>query len=123
MRAQVFQILMRLGKALAGRPLAFVEIRHRVETKTIDAEIEPEFKDAQDFAMHARVVEIQVGLMRIESVPVISAGYRIPGPVGRLEILENDPRVLVFLGCVAPDIEFAIRTARLGAARFLEPLM
>ena len=71
--------------------------------------------------MHLRVIEIQIGLMRVEAVPVISLRHRIPRPVGGLEILENDARFLVLLRRIAPDIQIAFRRARRGAARFLKP--
>ncbi len=59
--------------------------------------------------------------MGVEPVPVVRLGHRIPGPVGRFEVLENDPRVLVLVGCVTPDVEVPPGGARLGPARPLEP--
>jgi hypothetical protein len=35
--------------------------------------------------------------MGIEAVPVVGVGHRIPGPVRRLEVLEDDARVAVLL--------------------------
>ena len=71
--------------------------------------------------MYRRVIEIQVGLMRVEAVPVISLRYRIPRPVRCFEILKDDPRFLVFFRCIAPNIDVALRRARRGATRFLKP--
>ena len=56
---------------------------------------------------NVRVVEVQIGLVRIEAMPVISLRDRIPGPVGSFEILEDDARLFVFLRRVAPDVEIA----------------
>ena len=61
--------------------------------------------------------------MRVEAVPVIGLGDRIPAPVRRLEILEDHPGVPVPLGGVAPDIEVAFRAARREHAGALEPGM
>ena len=59
----------------------------------------------------------------IEPVPVVLICDGIPGPVGRLEVFEDDARVLVFVVRVAPYIEVARRTARSRAARALKPGM
>ena len=97
MRAQRLQKLMRLRQVLAVGALALVEIGHGVEPHAVDAQLEPEIDDRQDRFPDRRVVEIQVGLMRVEAVPVIGLGHRVPAPVRGLEILEDDPGVLVLL--------------------------
>src|SRR6516225_1678595 len=61
--------------------------------------------------------------MRIEAVPVVRLGDRIPGPVGKLEVLEDDPRFLVALGRVTPDVKITVGAARRRAARALKPWM
>ena len=65
----------------------------------------------------ARIVEVQVGLVRIEAVPVIGLGDRVPGPVGRLGVDEDDARAGVLLVGVGPDVEVALGRARLARAR------
>ena len=55
----------------------------------------PEVDDPKHRLAHRRVVEVQVGLVRVEAVPVVGLGDRIPGPVRGLEVLEDDPRLLV----------------------------
>ena len=41
---------------------------------------------------HLRVVEVEVGLVRIEAMPEIGAGHRVPGPVRLLGVDEDDAR-------------------------------
>ena len=73
--------------------------------------------------LHFRIVEVQIGLVRIKTVPVIGLGDGIPGPIGGLEVFENNPRLLIALLAVAPDVKFARAAARLGLARALKPGM
>ena len=75
---------MRLGKVLVVRALTLDEVGHRIEAKPIDAELQPESHHAQHRLEHLRIVEVQIGLMRIEAVPVIGIGDRVPGPVRAL---------------------------------------
>ena len=70
---------------------------------------------------HVRVVEVQVGLMVEEAVPVVGAGHRVPGPVRRLGVREDDARALVAAAGVAPDVVVALGRAGRRAARRLEP--
>ena len=71
--------------------------------------------------MDLRVVEVQVGLMRVEAVPIVGFGHRIPRPVRGLEVFENDARFLVFFRRIAPDIHVAFGRTGRCAARFLKP--
>src|SRR5690349_11449472 len=59
--------------------------------------------------------------MRVEAVPVVRLRERIPRPVRRLVVLEDDARVLVLRRRVAPHVEVALGRAGRGAARALEP--
>ena len=77
----LFQDRMSLGQVFVAGALALDEIRHRVEAEPIDAEVEPETHDTDDFVQHPRIVKIQIGLMRVEAVPVIGLRHWIPGPV------------------------------------------
>ena len=71
-----------------------------------------------------RVVEVEVGLVAEEAVPVVRLGDRVPGPVRGLGVLEDDPRVARSApGRVAPHVEVALRAARRRAAGALEPRM
>ena len=61
--------------------------------------------------------------MRVEAVPVIGVGDVVPRPVGRLEVFENNSRVLVALVGFAPYVKLTSRGARPSAPRALEPWM
>ena len=112
---------MRLRQVFAARPFALIKIRNGVEPQTVDAHVQPEIEHLLHGLVHRRVIEIQIRLVRIEAMPVIRLRHRIPRPVRSLEIFEDDPRFLVFLRRIAPDIEIALRRSRRSAPRFLEP--
>ncbi len=67
---------------LVAGALALDEVGNGVEPEPVHAIGEPEFHDADDGAHHVRVVEVEIGLMTEEAMPVVGLGYRIPGPVG-----------------------------------------
>src|SRR5437667_12378680 len=54
-------------------------------------------------------------------MPVVGAGDGVPTPVGRLEILEDEPGLFVALGTVAPDVEVPPGAAWFGGTGALEP--
>jgi hypothetical protein len=112
-----------LGQVLAARALALVEIGDGVEPHPVDPHAHPEVHRLAHGRVHAGVVVVEVGLVRIEPVPEIRVGRRVPGPVGGLEVLEDDAGVLVALRGLAPDVELARGAAGGGAARALEPGM
>ncbi len=121
--AQPFDDGMRLRQVLVVGAVALAEIGNGVETEAVDAGVEPALHHLHQRAHHARIVEIEVRLVREEAVPVELAGFRIPGPVRLLGIGEDDPRALVFLVGVAPDIPVAGRGLRVAAAGALEPVV
>ena len=82
--------------------------------------VEPEGHDVEHLLVDGRVVEVEVGLMAEEPVPVVLAGDRVPGPVGRLGVPEDDARPLVDLVGVAPDVVVALGRVPV-APRLLEP--
>ena len=98
---------MGLGKIFVIGAFALDQIGHGVEPQSVNAQVQPEAHHAQNRFEHLRIVEIQVGLVRIKPVPVIGAGDRIPRPVRSLRIEKNDPRAGIFLIGVGPDIEIA----------------
>ena len=63
------------------------------------------------------IVEVEVGLVRVEAMPEVGLGHRIPGPVRLLGVDEDDARAGVLLVGVGPDVEVARGRARLGASR------
>ena len=120
-RAQLLQVNVGFGKIFAVRAFAFVEVGNRVQPQPVDPHAEPEVENVLDHFVHRRVVEIQVWLVRIEAVPVIRFRHRIPRPVGSLEILEDDPRVLVFLRRIAPDVKIRISVIVRAVAGGVDP--
>ena len=103
--ADVFRPLVGLGeKHLAGRigvklgpdllddgvgfrqifvvgSFALAQIRNCVQAKAVDAEIKPSPHDLDHGQEHARIVKIEIRLMREEAMPVVGLRVRVPGPV------------------------------------------
>ena len=114
---------MRFRQVLVVGAFALDQIGHGVQPQPVDADLQPVAQDGQHLLQHARIVEIQIRLVRIEPVPVIGAGDLVPGPVGSLRIDEDDARAGVFAVVVRPDIEVAIHRTGLRPPRALEPRM
>jgi hypothetical protein len=114
------EIVVGLGEVLAVRAVALVEVRHRVEPEAVDAEVEPEPQDVQHRLLHLGVVVVEVGLVGEEAVPVVLAALRVPRPVRRLRVEEDDPRLAPARVIVAPDVPVRARSLRVGT-RLLEP--
>ena len=72
-------------------------------------------------AHDVRVVEVEVGLVGEEAVPVVGLRDRVPGPVGLLGVGEDDARLRPFLVGVAPHVEVALARAGRRLPRRLEP--
>ncbi len=120
-RADLLQHRVRFRQVLVVGAFAFDQIRHRVEPQPVDAHIEPEAHHLQHFLQHGRIVEVQIGLVRVETVPVVSARDRIMRPVRRLRIDEDDPRFLVLLIGIGPHVVVAMIRPRLRATGALKP--
>ena len=58
--------------------------------------------------MDGRVVVVEVRLVGEEPVPEVLLADRVPRPVRRLGVDEDDPGVLVLLVGVGPDVEVAV---------------
>ena len=67
------------------------------------------------------MIVIEIRLVGIEAMPVVGVGDGVPGPVGGLEICEDNPGVRVFIRCIAPHVEVAPAAARLRLAGALKP--
>ena len=112
-----------LLEVLAIRAVALDQVGDRVEAQPVDAHVEPVAHGRDDRFQHLRVVEVQVGLVAVETVPEILLGDRVPGPVRGLGVEEDDARVLVRLVGIRPDVEVALRRAGGRLAGGLEPGM
>ncbi|PPS68284.1 hypothetical protein BZZ08_07413 [Streptomyces sp. MH60] len=107
-------------EVLAVGALLLVEVRHRVQPEPVDAQVQPELQRGDHLLLHGRVLVVEVRLVREEAVPVVLLAHRVVGPVGRLGVDEDDPRVLELLVVVGPDVVVAVGTVRVGAG-LLEP--
>ena len=110
-----------LGEALAGGAVALDEVGNGIETEGIDAEVEPEAHGFEDFFEDGGVVEVEVGLVVEEAVPVERLRGVIPGPVGFFGVGKDDGGVFVDLVGGGPDVEVAFGRAGESVAGFLEP--
>ena len=120
---QSAQHLMRLGEVLVDRSFALDQVWHCVEPHAVDPEVEPEPHHVDNCSEDARIVEIQVWLMRVEAVPVVRLSHWVPGPVGFFRIDENDAGFRKLLVGIAPHVKIAQLRARLRPPRALEPRM
>ena len=91
--AKLAQHVVRLRKILAVRALALDEIRNGVESQPVDAHAQPEAHDVDDRLEHVGIVEVEVGLVAEEAMPVELLRLRIPRPVRALGVGEDDARV------------------------------
>src|SRR3954454_12927942 len=114
---------MRLRKIFAVRALTLIEIRHGIQTQSIDAHLQPKIEHVEDRLVYFRVVEVKIGLMRVEAMPVVRFCHCIPGPVGRFEIFEDDSGVAVLLLTLAPDVEIPRAASLVRLTSALEPRM
>jgi hypothetical protein len=111
--SQLLEVLVRGGLGLAVAALRLVEVGDRVEPDRIDAEVEPEAQHAFDRRVHGRVLEVEVGLVREEAVPVELPSHGVEGPVRHLRVDEDDAGVGIALVRVAPHVEVAERAVRI----------
>src|SRR5437773_11301114 len=105
MSAQLAEVVMRVRQILAARVLPFVKVRDGVETESVDAECQPKIAHLLYRFVNSRVIEIQLRLMRIKTMPIVRIRERFPRSLRRLEIFEVVSRILEFFRRIAPDIE------------------
>ena len=114
---------VRLRQVLVVGAVAFAQIGNGIEPEAVNAGVEPSFHHLDQRADDPRVVEIEIGLVREEAVPVELAGFRVPRPVRFLGVGEDDPRAQIFLVGIAPHIPVARARFRIAAAGALEPVV
>ena len=105
--AQAADELVGLGQVLARGAVPLEQVGHGVEAHAVDPEIHPVVDHLQHLVGDLGVVEVEVGLVAVEAVPEVGAGHRVPRPVRRLEVLEDDAGGAVAVGRVAPHVEVA----------------
>jgi len=108
-------------QVFAVRALALEEVRHCVEAEPVDSEAEPEVEDLEHLAPDVGAVVVQVGLVRVEAVPVVGLGGGVPGPIRGLKVLEDHAGFRVLFGRIAPHVVVAPSAAGRRAAGALEP--
>ncbi len=114
---------MRFRQVLAIGSFPFIEIGHCIQAHAVHSHAEPEVDDPEKGLVHCVIVEIEIRLMGVEPMPEIGLGHRVPGPVGVLKVLEDDPGFLILVRSFVPDIEVALRGSGFGLTRFLEPFV
>jgi hypothetical protein len=114
---------VRLRKILTNCAFPFVQIRHGVEPPPVHAESVPKVDHPQDRLADTGVRVVEFGLVREKTVPVVRFGYGVPGPVGRLEVLKDDPGLLILFRRLAPHVELAPGASWLGELGPPEPRM
>jgi hypothetical protein len=63
--------MMSFEQIFATGPFAFDQIGHRVESKTVYAEVEPELEHLECGGLNFRVIVIEIGLMKEKPMPEI----------------------------------------------------
>ena len=121
--AELLQHRVRLRQVLVVGAVALDQVRDRVETQPVDAHIQPVVKELLDLLHHLRIVEVEVGLVRVEAVPEEGLCLLVPGPVRFFGVDEDDPGLGVAVGRVAPHVEIPRCRAGLRLAGPLEPGM
>ena len=96
---------MGLRQVLVVGAVAFDQVRNRIQAQAVDAHVQPVAHYRQHGLHHLRIVEVEVWLVRIEAVPEVLLGHRVPGPVGFLGVEKDDSRAVVFLVGIRPDVE------------------
>ncbi|MNF73872.1 hypothetical protein D3C84_558880 [compost metagenome] len=119
--ADLLEHIVGLGQVLVVGAVPLDQIGNGVQTQAVDAHVQPVMHHRQQRFHDLRVIEVKVRLVRIEAVPEVLAGHRVPGPVGLFGVEEDDPGTVVLLIVIGPDIKVPCRRTGLGLARPLEP--
>ena len=114
--------LVGLRQVLAVGALFLEEVGHRVQSETIEPEVQPESQRIDHLVADGRVLEVQIRLVGEEPVPEILFPNRVEGPVAGFGVHEDDARVRIAGVVVPPDVVVAVRPVRVPAG-LLEPLV
>ncbi len=114
--AEMFEQPVALGAvAFAG---LFDQVRGGIDAEAGNPQAQPERHDPLDLLDHPRVGQVQVRLVLVEQVPVVLAGFLVPGPDAVLDGGEDRFDAVVRL--VGPEVVVAEGRVAV-AARLLEP--
>ena len=114
---------VRLGQVFVARPFALAQVGNRIQAEPVDADVEPELHRLENRLQDARIVEVEIGLMAEEAMPVMRLRDFVPCPIRLFGVGENDSRARVLARIVAPDVIVALDRPCRRAARGLEPRM
>jgi hypothetical protein len=89
-------------------------VPQHVDTKAVDAALEPEAQHAEHRLHHFGVAPVEVGLLGEEGVVVVLAGLRVERPRAAAEVGKPVVRL------IAPEVPVALRVVARGA-RFAKP--
>jgi hypothetical protein len=119
--ANLFDSGVGLRKVFAAGAVAFDEIGDCVHAECIDAHVEPESHGLDHLFDNNGVVEVQIGLVGKEAMPVERLRDLVPCPVGLFGVGEDDASVFEELVGLRPHIELAFGRAGRCVARGLKP--
>jgi hypothetical protein len=109
-----------LGQVLAVGAVALVEVGHGVEAEAVEAQAHPEADDVEQRLLDLGVVEVEVGLVVEEPVPVVLLAHRVPAPVGVLGVGEDDASLGPPVVVVGPHVPVGLGVGAVLAG-LLEP--
>ena len=79
--ADGFDQNVRFGQVFAVGAIPLDKIWNRIQPQSVDSHIEPELHGPDHMFENGGIVEVQIGLMRVEAMPVVGVGHGIPCPV------------------------------------------
>ena len=119
--ADLFKNLVGFRQVFVIGAIALDQIGNGIQAQAIDAHVQPIAHYGQHFFHDLRIIEVQIRLVGIKPVPEILARHRVPGPVGGFGVEKNNPRAVVLLVRIRPDIIIPRPGARFGVPGFLKP--
>ncbi len=117
--AQGLDVFNRLWQILTGGSFALIQIRHSIQSKPINPHIQPEEHDLLHLGPHLRVVEVQIGLVAKETMPIVLLRLGVPRPVRLFSIGKYDADIFVLIVRLAPHVPVVL--VGFGVARLLKP--
>jgi len=116
------EVRVGFGQVLAVGAFTLEQVGDGIQPQAVDTFVEPEAEGADHLVLNGHIVEVQIGLVAEEAVPEVLTRQRVPRPVRRLGVSENDASAFVFPVRIAPHVVIVER--RLWAlASGLEPGM
>ncbi len=104
-------------EGIVGKTGRFYDVPQDVDSKPVDAAIEPETQDIHHRHAQVRVAPIEIGLLFQERVQIILARGFVPLPGRTPEIADPIVGGPAIGGCIAPDIPVALGVVARRAAR------